>query len=144
MYFFAFQLYNFGETVSIVFWTDEWRPESFYDKIASNRERGMHTLCLLGESLFCVFFFYFHISYNVGGNLDCSTLWVFHFLGLGESFFYVFYLCFHIYYDTTQTQSMWTVEFSRGNPYIWLVIIILLFGMKTFMVLATVWIINSK
>ena len=65
--FFAFQLYNFGETVSIVFWTDEWRPESFYDKIASNRERGMHTLCLLGESLFLVFFYlYFHISYNVG------------------------------------------------------------------------------
>ncbi|KAF6035696.1 DPH5 [Bugula neritina] len=41
------QLYNFGETVSIVFWTDNWRPESFYDKIAANRERQMHTLCLL-------------------------------------------------------------------------------------------------
>uniref|UniRef100_A0A674DXI2 Diphthamide biosynthesis 5 n=1 Tax=Salmo trutta TaxID=8032 RepID=A0A674DXI2_SALTR len=24
------QLYNFGETVSIVFWTDTWRPERFY------------------------------------------------------------------------------------------------------------------
>ncbi|XP_018582315.2 diphthine methyl ester synthase [Scleropages formosus] len=41
------QLYNFGETVSIVFWTDTWRPESFYDKIKRNREMGMHTLCLL-------------------------------------------------------------------------------------------------
>ncbi|XP_059156164.1 diphthine methyl ester synthase-like isoform X2 [Physella acuta] len=41
------QLYNYGETVSIVFWTDDWQPESFYDKIISNRERGMHTLCLL-------------------------------------------------------------------------------------------------
>lgn len=41
------QLYNFGETVSIVFWTDTWQPESFYDKIIINRERGMHTLCLL-------------------------------------------------------------------------------------------------
>ncbi|KAK7100992.1 diphthine methyl ester synthase-like [Littorina saxatilis] len=41
------QLYNFGEAVSIVFWTDDWRPDSFYDKIAVNRERGMHTLCLL-------------------------------------------------------------------------------------------------
>lgn len=41
------QLYNFGETVSIVFWTDSWRPESFYDKICTNLDRGMHTLCLL-------------------------------------------------------------------------------------------------
>ncbi|KAL8621685.1 diphthine synthase [Nucella lapillus] len=41
------QLYNFGEAVSIVFWTDTWRPDSFYDKIAANRDRGMHTLCLL-------------------------------------------------------------------------------------------------
>ncbi|KAG5850127.1 hypothetical protein ANANG_G00078930 [Anguilla anguilla] len=41
------QLYNFGETVSIVFWTDTWRPESFYDKIHRNRENGLHTLCLL-------------------------------------------------------------------------------------------------
>ena len=44
-----FQLYNFGETVSICFWTDNWKPDSFYDKIAVNRERGTHTLCLLGE-----------------------------------------------------------------------------------------------
>ncbi|XP_010208669.2 diphthine methyl ester synthase [Colius striatus] len=41
------QLYNFGETVSIVFWTDTWKPESFFDKIERNRQNGMHTLCLL-------------------------------------------------------------------------------------------------
>ncbi|XP_075901678.1 diphthine methyl ester synthase [Nelusetta ayraudi] len=41
------QLYNFGETVSIVFWSDSWRPESFYDKICKNRKAGQHTLCLL-------------------------------------------------------------------------------------------------
>ncbi|XP_046846461.1 diphthine methyl ester synthase-like isoform X2 [Xenia sp. Carnegie-2017] len=41
------QLYNFGETVSIVFWQDSWKPVSFYDKIASNRKNGLHTLCLL-------------------------------------------------------------------------------------------------
>ncbi|KAM3840033.1 diphthine methyl ester synthase isoform 2-T4 [Vipera latastei] len=41
------QLYNFGETVSIVFWTDRWKPESFFDKIIKNRKNGMHTLCLL-------------------------------------------------------------------------------------------------
>ncbi|XP_063747974.1 LOW QUALITY PROTEIN: diphthine methyl ester synthase [Eleginops maclovinus] len=41
------QLYNFGETVSLVFWTETWRPESFYDKICKNRKAGQHTLCLL-------------------------------------------------------------------------------------------------
>ncbi|CAB1421932.1 unnamed protein product [Pleuronectes platessa] len=41
------QLYNFGETVSLVFWTETWRPESFYDKICKNRNAGLHTLCLL-------------------------------------------------------------------------------------------------
>ena len=32
------QLYRFGETISIVFFTDTWRPDSFYDKIKANRE----------------------------------------------------------------------------------------------------------
>lgn len=41
------QLYNFGETVSIPFWTDSWKPDSFYDKIVENKTRGLHTLCLL-------------------------------------------------------------------------------------------------
>ncbi|KAM9244713.1 diphthine methyl ester synthase isoform 3-T4 [Dugong dugon] len=41
------QLYKFGETVSVVFWTDTWRPESFFDKVKKNRQNGMHTLCLL-------------------------------------------------------------------------------------------------
>lgn len=43
------QLYNFGETVSIPFWTEEpvWKPESFYDKIVKNFVNGQHTLCLL-------------------------------------------------------------------------------------------------
>ncbi|XP_054710685.1 diphthine methyl ester synthase-like isoform X2 [Uloborus diversus] len=41
------QLYRFGETVSIVFWTSDWKPESFYDKIETNRRKGLHTLCLL-------------------------------------------------------------------------------------------------
>ena len=26
---------------------DTWQPDSFYEKIASNRQRGLHTLCLL-------------------------------------------------------------------------------------------------
>ncbi|XP_022253632.1 diphthine methyl ester synthase-like isoform X3 [Limulus polyphemus] len=41
------QLYSFGETVSIVFWTDDWKPDSFYDKILANTTRGLHTHCLL-------------------------------------------------------------------------------------------------
>ncbi|XP_054259209.1 diphthine methyl ester synthase [Macrosteles quadrilineatus] len=41
------QLYNFGETVSIPYWTDSWQPDSFYSKICSNKSRGLHTLCLL-------------------------------------------------------------------------------------------------
>uniref|UniRef100_A0A8C5BF80 diphthine methyl ester synthase n=1 Tax=Gadus morhua TaxID=8049 RepID=A0A8C5BF80_GADMO len=44
------QLYSFGETVSIVFWDDDWKPESFYDKIKKNRSMGLHSLCLLGET----------------------------------------------------------------------------------------------
>ncbi|CAB4015872.1 diphthine methyl ester synthase [Paramuricea clavata] len=43
------QLYNFGETVSIVFWEESWKPDSFYDKIALNLRNGLHTLCLLGN-----------------------------------------------------------------------------------------------
>ncbi|KAK7870954.1 hypothetical protein R5R35_012169 [Gryllus longicercus] len=41
------QLYNFGETVSIPYWTDCWQPDSFYERIIGNRVRGLHTLCLL-------------------------------------------------------------------------------------------------
>ena len=41
------QLYNYGETVSIPFWTDNWRPDSFHKKIEDNLRRGQHTLCLL-------------------------------------------------------------------------------------------------
>jgi diphthine methyl ester synthase len=33
--------------VSIPFFRDEWRPDSFYDKIQYNKKGGMHTLCLL-------------------------------------------------------------------------------------------------
>lgn len=41
------QLYNFGQTVSLVFFTDNWRPESFYEKVQENRALGLHTLLLL-------------------------------------------------------------------------------------------------
>ncbi|KAK9816927.1 hypothetical protein WJX72_007140 [[Myrmecia] bisecta] len=41
------QLYRYGEAISIVFFTETWRPDSFYDRIAANRRQGLHTLCLL-------------------------------------------------------------------------------------------------
>ena len=41
------QLYRFGQTVSIPYFEGEWRPISFYDKIAHNRSGDCHTLCLL-------------------------------------------------------------------------------------------------
>ncbi|KAH3683482.1 hypothetical protein WICPIJ_005543 [Wickerhamomyces pijperi] len=41
------QLYNFGQTVSLVFFTENWRPDSFYNKILENRKIGLHTLVLL-------------------------------------------------------------------------------------------------
>ncbi|XP_025419453.1 diphthine methyl ester synthase [Sipha flava] len=41
------QLYHFGETVSIPFWTDVWKPSSFINKINQNKSNGLHTLCLL-------------------------------------------------------------------------------------------------
>ncbi|XP_051123884.1 probable diphthine methyl ester synthase [Andrographis paniculata] len=41
------QLYRYGETVSIPFFTDTWRPDSFYEKIKRNRSLRLHTLCLL-------------------------------------------------------------------------------------------------
>jgi diphthine methyl ester synthase len=41
------QVYRFGEIISIPFFTENWRPYSFYGKIKGNSERNLHTLCLL-------------------------------------------------------------------------------------------------
>lgn len=41
------QLYQFGQTVSLVFFTETWKPDSFYQKIMENRKIGLHTLLLL-------------------------------------------------------------------------------------------------
>ena len=41
------QLYNFGQTVSMVFFTETWKPSSFYDRIKENVDLGFHTLILL-------------------------------------------------------------------------------------------------
>ncbi|KAJ3214328.1 diphthine synthase [Clydaea vesicula] len=41
------QLYNFGQTISIVFFHENWRPYSFYDKLKINVNLELHTLLLL-------------------------------------------------------------------------------------------------
>lgn len=35
------------QAISLVFFTDTWRPDSFYSRVAANRSRGLHTLVLL-------------------------------------------------------------------------------------------------
>ncbi|PWY66446.1 diphthine synthase [Aspergillus heteromorphus CBS 117.55] len=41
------QLYNFGQTVSMVFFTETWKPSSYYDRVKENAGLGLHTLVLL-------------------------------------------------------------------------------------------------
>lgn len=41
------QLYAFGLTVSVPYYTATWRPRSFYPKLEKNYAAGLHTLCLL-------------------------------------------------------------------------------------------------
>eukprot|EP00924_Labyrinthula_sp_SR-Ha-C_P011365 maker-scaffold_36-snap-gene-2.6-mRNA-1 protein AED:0.02 eAED:0.02 QI:93/0.5/0.66/1/0.5/0.33/3/104/273 len=41
------QLYNFGQTVSIPWFLENWKPVSWYDKIKQNIDQKLHTLCLL-------------------------------------------------------------------------------------------------
>lgn len=40
-------LYKYGETISIPYFTETWRPDSFYDRLVANKKLGLHTLCLL-------------------------------------------------------------------------------------------------
>lgn len=40
-------LYNYGQTVSIPFFTDSWRPDSWLERVRENLRLGLHTLCLL-------------------------------------------------------------------------------------------------
>ncbi|TBU02474.1 diphthine synthase [Hamiltosporidium magnivora] len=39
--------YSFGRTVSIPYFTETWKPTSFYEKIYENFSNKLHTLCLL-------------------------------------------------------------------------------------------------
>ena len=41
------QLYKFGKTASIPFWTENHKPKSFFDYLEQNQSIGAHTLCLL-------------------------------------------------------------------------------------------------
>ena len=41
------QMYNFGQTLSLVFYTETWTPQSWYDRLEENLRIGMHTLVLV-------------------------------------------------------------------------------------------------
>jgi diphthine methyl ester synthase len=41
------ELYRFGQTTSIVFDDNNWLPNTPYNVIKNNQEKGLHTLCLL-------------------------------------------------------------------------------------------------
>ena len=41
------QLYRFGQVLSLCFWTETWEPDSWYERLLSNRQAGIHTLLLL-------------------------------------------------------------------------------------------------
>ena len=41
------QLYSFGQTLSMVFFTPTWRPTSWHDRLQENWALGLHTLILL-------------------------------------------------------------------------------------------------
>lgn len=40
------QPYNFGQTISIPFWTESWRPDSWLSRVQENNAIGNHTLVL--------------------------------------------------------------------------------------------------
>ena len=40
-------VYDFGPTISMCFFTETWKPQSWYEKIKKNRENNSHTLVLL-------------------------------------------------------------------------------------------------
>ncbi|KAK6904395.1 diphthine synthase [Kwoniella mangroviensis CBS 8507] len=41
------QMYNFGQTLSLVFYTETWRPDSWFERLEENLRIGVHTLVLL-------------------------------------------------------------------------------------------------
>ena len=41
------QLYRFGQVLSMCFWTETWRPDSWYPRLLANKKEGVHTLLLL-------------------------------------------------------------------------------------------------
>jgi diphthine methyl ester synthase len=40
-------LYNFGQTTSMPFFTESWKPSSWYDRLLENAKLGLHSLVLL-------------------------------------------------------------------------------------------------
>lgn len=40
-------MYSFGQTLSLPFYTETWRPDSWYPRLEENLRLGVHTLVLL-------------------------------------------------------------------------------------------------
>lgn len=41
------QMYKFGKSATVAFWEENFKPTSFYDTVAENKRRGLHTLLFL-------------------------------------------------------------------------------------------------
>lgn len=41
------QMYKFGRAATVAFWRENFEPTSFYETIADNRKRGLHTMLFL-------------------------------------------------------------------------------------------------
>lgn len=41
------QIYKFGRATTVTFWTDNYKPTSFYEIIKENQKQGLHTLVFL-------------------------------------------------------------------------------------------------
>ncbi len=67
------QLYAFGQTISMVFFDGSWRPDSWYEKIAVNRQAGLHTLCLLGNTRAHLFAVFSAFSFLSGRQFPCAS-----------------------------------------------------------------------
>lgn len=90
------QLYRFGQTISLCFFTETWRPDSFYERIVQNHSIGLHTLCLLGI-----------LCYRIGHRHQSEGTW---FQGTNERSYCVSPSSF---YDLQP--SNWGAAWGRGE-----------------------------
>lgn len=75
-------MYSFGQTLSLPFYTETWRPDSWYPRLEENLRLGVHTLVLLDikvreqseENMArCVIFFFIYVKFGGGNELMCDA-----------------------------------------------------------------------